>query len=345
MIFRGYKNYSLTLLFIFIGISSVIVGPLLFIFYTEITTPLSPQGNQAIIEIRRGSNSKTISSLLQQKGLIKYSWTFNILAIIKDTGKKLKAGEYLLGPGMSPDQILNKIVKGQVIQHPITIPEGFNLNEIGDLLEKHHVTKKKSFIAAAIDSKVIKSFGLSTHSLEGYLFPETYYFEKDITDYDILKKFTDTFKEKIMTPKFMSKVENSNLSFHEIITLASLIEKETAKEEERALISAVFHNRLKKNMLLQCDPTVIYALKNFDGNIRKKDLKIDSPYNTYRYRGLPPGPISNPGLSSIETALRPAKANFLYFVSKKNGEHKFSTTLKEHNLAVKEYQLRRKYRK
>ena len=137
MFFRDHKNYSITLLFKLIWISSIIVGPLLFIFYMDITTPSSPQGNQTIIEIKRGSNSKNISSLLQQKGLIKYSWTFNILAMIKDTGKKLKAGEYSLSPGMSPEQILNKIIKGQVLQHPITIPEGYNLNEIGDLFQNN----------------------------------------------------------------------------------------------------------------------------------------------------------------------------------------------------------------
>ncbi|MDP6626047.1 MAG: endolytic transglycosylase MltG, partial [Nitrospinota bacterium] len=198
------------------------------------------------------------------------------------------------------------------------------------------------FIAMAFDPVIVKKLGFNAHSLEGYLFPDTYYFEKKISDYDILKKMVDAFRKKIMIQEIMVEAKKSNLSLHEIVTLASVIEKETGKEEERPLISAVFHNRLRKKMRLQSDPTVIYAIRNFDGNLRKKDLRIDSPYNTYRYAGLPPGPIANPGLSSIKTAMQPAKANYLYFVSKKDGEHKFSSTLKEHNQAVLKYQKRRR---
>lgn len=329
----------------FSGILIIIAAFFSYSFYNSAKTPFSLQGSRIVIEIKKGTNLKNITSLLHQKSLIKDPWTFSFLAKIMGNVRNLKAGEYWLSPTMSPVEILNKITRGEVVQYQITIPEGFNLYEIGELLERNNITKKESFISRAFDPKVIKKLGFNVNSLEGYLFPETYFFEKNISDDDILKKIVGTFKEKVMTREIMADVKQSNLSFHKIVTLASLIEKETGKDEERSIISAVFHNRLKINMRLQCDPTVIYAIKDFDGNIRKKDLEIDSPYNTYRYAGLPPGPIANPGLNSIKTALHPAKVNYLYFVAKKNGEHKFSLTLKEHNKAVLKYQLRKRPKK
>lgn len=331
-----------TILTLFLGIAVVITGLLSYNFYKTITTPLSPEASQVVIELKKGGSLNNISSLLRQKGLIKDPHAFKLLAIIKGVVSNLKAGEYRLSPAMTQVEILNKITRGLVIQHSITIPEGYNIYEIGDLLQKNNITKRDTFIARVFDPEIINKLGFNTHSLEGYLFPETYFFEKNVSDYDILKKMVTIFKKKIMTHEIMATVKKSKLSFHEIVTLASVIEKETGKEEERPLISAVFHNRLRKKMRLQSDPTVIYAIRNFDGNLRKKDLQIDSPYNTYRYAGLPPGPIANPGLSSIKTALHPAKVGYLYFVSKKNGEHKFSSTLKEHNRAVFKYQLRRR---
>ena len=334
-----------TILTLFLGIVIVITGILSYEFYKTITIPLSSETSHVVIEVKKGGGLNNISSLLHQKGLIKDPQAFKLLALIKGVVSNLKAGEYRLSPAMTQVEILNKISRGLVIQHSVTIPEGYNVYEIGDLLQKNNITKKDTFIARAFDPEIINKLGFNTNSLEGYLFPETYFFEKNVSDYDIIKKMAATFKKKIMTHEIMATVKKSKLSFHNIVTLASIIEKETGKEEERPLISAVFHNRLRKKMRLQSDPTVIYSIKNFDGNIRKKDLKIDSPYNTYRYGGLPPGPIANPGLSSIKTALNPAKVGYLYFVSKKNGEHKFSSTLKEHNRAVLKYQKRRRARK
>ena len=183
--------------------------------------------------------------------------------------------------------------------------------------------------------------GVPADSLEGYLFPETYHFGKFTTEATLVKIMIDTFKERALKKEFLQRARKIGFTYHEIITLASLIEKETGKDSERKQISSVFHNRLKKNMPLQTDPTVIYAIENFDGNIRKRDLKIDSPYNTYRYKGLPPGPIASPGLKSIVAALYPEKTTNLYFVSRQDGSHQFSATLNEHNRAVQKYQLRR----
>lgn len=199
----------------------------------------------------------------------------------------------------------------------------------------------RKFIQQTRDRSLIDSLDIPGENLEGYLFPETYHFDKNTDERAIVKTMVDTFKRRALKPEYLDRARELGFSFHKIITLASLIEKETGREDERELISAVFHNRLRKNMRLQCDPTVIYALKNFDGNLRKKDLGIDSPYNTYRYAGLPPGPIANPGLESIRAALYPASANYIYFVSKQNGSHEFSSALADHNRAVRKYQLKK----
>jgi len=223
--------------------------------------------------------------------------------------------------------------------HPVTIPEGYRIIEIGDILVKNGLADKEKFLEQTKNTKLLKE--ISTGSLEGYLFPETYHFGKFTDEKTIVKKMVDTFKERTLKQEFLNRAKEMGFSFHEIITLASLIEKETGKDSERKQISSVFHNRLKKNMLLQTDPTVIYAIENFDGNIKKRHLKIDSPYNTYRYKGLPPGPISSPGLKSIVAALYPANTSNLYFVSRRDGSHQFSSTLNQHNEAVQKYQLRK----
>ena len=180
---------------------------------------------------------------------------------------------------------------------------------------------------------------LQDGSLEGYLYPETYKFSKAVGAKKIVKTLVDTFKERVQKPELMQQAKAGKLTFHEIVTLASLIEKETGLGTERKLISSVFHNRLVKKMRLQTDPTVIYAMVNFDGNIRKKDLSIDSPYNTYKHFGLPPGPIASPGLDSIRAAMEPDHSDFLYFVSRKDGSHQFSTNYKDHTRAIQKYQL------
>jgi UPF0755 protein len=182
---------------------------------------------------------------------------------------------------------------------------------------------------------------ITSDSLEGYLFPETYHFSKHTSEQKIVQAMLNTFKQRITNGDILDQIQKSDMSLHEVITLASLIEKETGMNDERKHISSVFHNRLRRNMRLQTDPTVIYAIEEFDGNIRKKDLNIDSPYNTYRYKGLPPGPIANPGIKSIVAALNPIRSNHLYFVSRKDGSHHFSSNLREHNRAVQKYQLKK----
>jgi len=313
----------------------IIVG----LLYFQASRPMSDDTKLQVFEVTPGMTLKKVSQELSRQNLIRSASAFQAIALIQDKQKLIMVGEYNVSPSMLPADILQRITSGKTVLYPITIPEGYRITEIADLLEKQDLADKEIFLQQTKNMKLVT--GIPIDSLEGYLFPETYHFGKFTTEKTIVKKMVETFKERALKQEFLKRAGEMGFSYHEIITLASLIEKETGKESERKQISSVFHNRLKKNMRLQTDPTVIYAIENFDGNIRKRDLKIDSPYNTYRYKGLPPGPIANPGLKSIVAALYPAKTANLYFVSRQDGSHQFSTTLNDHNRAVQKYQLRR----
>ena len=314
----------------------LIVGGLLFF---KASLPMSDNTQPQVFEVKSGMTLKQVSQELFRQNLIRSANAFQAIALIQDKEKLIKVGEYYISPSMLPAEILQRITSGKTVLHSITIPEGYRITEIANLLEEKDLADKNIFLQEAKNVELLE--GIPTSSLEGYLFPDTYHFGKRTTEAAIINKMVETFKERALKQEFLKRAEDLGFSYHEIITLASLIEKETGKDSERKQISSVFHNRLKKNMLLQTDPTVIYAIDIFDGNIRKRDLNIDSPYNTYRYKGLPPGPIANPGLKSIIAALYPATTSNLYFVSKQDGSHKFSATLNEHNRAVQKYQLRK----
>ena len=309
------------------------------LFYFQASRPVSNNTQLQTFEIKPGMTLNKVAKKLSREGLIRSSSAFQAIALLQEKQKLIMIGEYNVSPSMLPTEILQRITSGKTILHPVTIPEGYRIIEIGDILVKNGLADKGKFLEQTKNTRLLKE--IAADSLEGYLFPETYHFGKFTNERTIVKKMVDTFKERTLKQEFLNRAKEIGFSFHEIITLASLIEKETGKDSERKQISSVFHNRLKKNMLLQTDPTVIYAIENFDGNIKKRDLKIDSPYNTYRYKGLPPGPISSPGLKSIIAALYPANTSNLYFVSRRDGSHQFSSTLNQHNEAVQKYQLRK----
>jgi len=303
-----------------------------------LNTPLDINGKDRIIEIHRGAPLNEISSKLERSGLINNKWLFGIVGRFAHS-RTIKAGNYLLSPSMSPGQILDLLFMGKEYLYSFTIPEGFNIYEIAEHLEKKGFVEKKKFLSLLFDKSFIRRFPfVEGLSLEGYLFPSTYFFRKGEREEVIAEKMINTFKE-VVYDNVVKGAASVDLTPHEVVILASLVEKETGLAEEKEIISSVFLNRLKKNMKLQCDPTVIYALKDFDGNIRKKDLSIDSPYNTYRYRGLPSGPIANPGSGSIQAVLNPAQTDYLYFVATKKGGHYFSTNFREHQRAVNKFQL------
>ncbi len=290
------------------------------------------------IDIRKGDGLKKIAELLEAEGVIQNAIAFELLTIWEKSQHKIKAGEYELSPSMNMPEILAKLVQGEYIKVSFTIPEGYNIFQIADLLAQKRFVDRERFIRLTKDKEFISKLGIDAPTLEGYLFPETYCLFKGAKEEEIIEMMVSQLRKVIM-PEDIEQAKALGFSFHQMLTLASLIEKEARLPEERHLVSAVFHNRLKENIPLESDPTVIYALlPEFNGDLTKKDLEVDSFYNTYRNRGLPIGPIANPGLSAIKSALYPARVDYLYFVSMNNGSHKFSSTLKEHNQSVFKYQ-------
>lgn len=293
-----------------------------------------------VIEIAEGATFNSVSELLKREGLITNRVYFRLLGLWTRNEKKIKPGEYGLHTAMRPMALLDLLVRGKVLHHPVVVPEGSNVRQIAKTLEASNLADAEAFMKAVEDPVLIEEFEIEGKSLEGYLFPETYYFPKRTPPHDIVRRMITQF-QTVYDEAFRRRAEEIGMTQREVVTLASIIEKETGHSSERGLISAVFHNRLKKKMRLQSDPTVIFALTDFDGNIRKKDLGIPSPYNTYRFFGLPPGPIANPGKASLHAALYPDDVDYLYFVSKNDGSHFFSKTLREHNSAVNKYQRKK----
>tara|TARA_B100000315_G_scaffold251112_1_gene285333 strand:+ start:3719 stop:4702 length:984 start_codon:yes stop_codon:yes gene_type:complete len=292
-----------------------------------------------IITVKEGASLYQVTSQITETRLISNHSAFVALGKLMGVEEKIHPGQYDLNSRMAPSTILTMLATGHTIPHWVTIPEGYSVQQIGELLENIGITTATQFMQTAHSAEVRFALGVEEDTLEGFLFPETYRFHHNTSPLNIIQIMVEQFW-KVYTPEVQQQARDRGMSTLEVLTLASIIEKETGAEEERALISAVFHNRLKFGMLLQSDPTVIYGLPSFDGNIRKPDLQYDSPYNTYRTRGLPPGPITNPGWESIKAALNPAPVPYLYFVSKNDGTHHFSTTLAEHSRAVYQYQKR-----
>ncbi|MFW6011757.1 MAG: endolytic transglycosylase MltG [Desulfosalsimonas sp.] len=292
------------------------------------------------IVVEPGQSFRAIAEKLHEKGIIRHPLKFRILAAYQKATTKIKTGEYRISGTMSPAQILEHLSEGKVFLHGLTVAEGLNLYQVADRADQAGLCKRRDFVDAATDQKLMQKLGIAAETAEGYLFPETYYFEKPVTAENIIRTMVRRFN-KVFSEKWEQRAEELGFSVHEIVILASIIEKETGVGGERKLISSVFHNRLEKGMRLDSDPTVIYGIENFDGNITRDHLRTPTPYNTYTFRGMPPGPIANPGRASLEAALYPADTDHLYFVAKPDRSHHFSTNLSEHNRAVQKYQINR----
>ncbi len=290
-----------------------------------------------VVVIPEGSTFQHVAGLLERERLVKSRSAFVLLGKALEADRKIRPGEYELSPAMAPADILSKLLAGRVVLHAVTIPEGYTMVQIADVLAQHRITDRAEFLRLAKDKSFIKTLGISAETLEGYLYPDTYRFPKPVPAKEVIRTMVEQLNQ-VVTPDWQSRAKDIHLTLHQVLTLASVIEKETGSGEERPQISSVFHNRLQKKIPLQSDPTVIYGLPDFDGNLHKKDLSHPSPYNTYRWAGLPPGPIANPGAQAIRATLYPAVSPYLYFVSKNDGTHQFSATLVEHNKAVEKYQ-------
>ena len=324
---------------IFTVLLAGIIGILGILAFVKLNQPFGPSTPVHIVDIPPGTAFTHVSRLLHQKGLLGPEWFFQALARVQQVDRKIIPGEYELHAGMRPTVLLAKLVNGEVYQHSVTIPEGYNVVQIADILNQKGLADKREILRLNRDPAFMRSVNIKAATLEGYLFPDTYRIARYTPPEFIVRTFVSRFHEMV-TPELQAQAKAMGMTLQEVLTLASVIEKETGLATERSLVSGVFHNRLRKNIPLQSDPTVIYALEYFDENIRKADLSVNSPYNTYKVRGLPPGPIANPGLASIQAALYPTPSDFVYFVSRNDGSHKFSATLAEHNKAVDKYQRR-----
>ncbi|MEA2077279.1 MAG: endolytic transglycosylase MltG [Candidatus Marinimicrobia bacterium] len=302
-------------------------------WWNQNNKPVSTNESLQSFIIPKGYSASQIGNKLEDQNLINSALAFKFYAQVTSKSKKIQAGEYLLSPSFSLFKVVNQLTSGPV-EEWVTIPEGLRREEV---VEKYISVLKRN----EADAEVFRQDFLAiTVNKEGFLFPDTYLFPKDITPKQIITAMVNQFRTTFRD-EWEIQAKTLGFTMHEIITLASIIEKETGVASERPVIASVFHNRLKKNMRLESDPTVIYGIKDFNGNITKKDLQRLTPYNTYMVSGLPPGPIANPGAESIKAALFPAKTNYLYFVAKFNKTHQFSSTLTDHNRAVRKYQLKR----
>jgi UPF0755 protein len=310
--------------------------------------PVDPEGAAQLFVVEPGEPLGRVAARLGREGLVRPNGlsgprSLVLWARLQGVDRDVKSGEYELSPAQSALSILRVIRLGEVKTWPVTLPDGLTIEEVADRLEATGIAEREALIERARDPGFARSQGVEAESLEGYLFPETYQFRRDTDPEAVLARMVEQF-HAAWEPEDRAKLEASELTLHQVVTLASIVEKETGAAHERPRIAAVFHNRLERGMRLQSDPTVIYGLLRtrgeFDGNIRRRDLETDSPYNTYTRGGLPPGPISSASMASIRAVLTPEDVPYLYFVSQNDGTHYFSTTLREHVNAVNRYQKR-----
>lgn len=327
------KKFIIILIILFLVSSGILIKQ----FYSFLNSAPSATHTEKIIEITRGSSPKFISNLLEKEGIITSATKFYWLIRLTRNSGVIKAAEYQFYTDLKPNDVLSILKSGKPFLRKVVIPEGSSMKQIGDILEKANIVSKDNFEKATHDTKYLHEAGIDANSAEGFLYPETYEFPKNTPARDVVKKMINTFKESY-DPQWDIEGKKYNLSRNQIVTLASIIEKESGVPAERTLISAVMHNRLQQGMKLQSDPTVIYGIPNYAGNITKNDLLTPTPYNTYTNYGLPPGPIANPGKESLFAAVYPANAPYIFFVSKNDGTHVFSVTYKDHLKEVNKFQ-------
>ncbi len=303
----------------------------------ELLTPTDAlRAGPLVVDIVPHAGVVGIAEQLRAANVIHDGWSFVLLAVSRGSARRLKAGEYEVPQGARPWDVLALLESGRVRQHTILHPEGATVLELAQALENEHLAVADDVRRAAVDPALLKSLALDAPSVEGYLFPDTYQFVRGMTPAEMLTRMVQRMKTKL-TPAIRERAERRKLGVHGLLTLASIVEREAVEPEEQRLIAAVFWNRLKLDMPLQADPTVQYAVRKERGTLTRADLGFDSPYNTYRYPGLPPGPIGSPGLGAIEAVLDPAPVNYLYFVAESDRRHHFSTSMAEHSAAVARY--------
>jgi len=319
--------YWSLLLLLFLGVAAA---------FSSVFLPAASSPRRTLVDVPPRSNLPEIARLLQEKGVIRNHYAFQLMARVLGESTNLKAGEYELSPHLSLIEIIDKLARGDAVSHWVTIPEGYTLEQIARTLAKQRMAEERRFLKLARAGADVFDGPewLPRGSLEGYLFPDTYRIKAGASEKAILRAMLATFEEKVVK-ELSHDLRQSPFSLEQVVILASLIEREARVPEDRPLISAVLHNRLKDGMRLQVDATVLYAMGRHKSKVTYDDLKTPSRYNTYRHAGLPPGPICNPGLSAIEAALRPAKKEYLFYVARPDGSHIFSRTYAEHQKATR----------
>lgn len=322
--------------------TSFLLLALTFRLACELNAPMLLQGRPVFFEVEKGWNVRRIAGEFRRAGLLEKPAGFLLGYRLYFAGLTLKAGEYRFAPPLGLKQGLLMMAEGRVHLAPLTIPEGLTVAEIAELLGKEAPQRGREFLAAAADTSLLAGLDPEAADLEGYLFPDTYLLPRKAGGREVAAVMVEGFR-KIFDETRLKRAAELHLTPRQVVTLASLIEKETGLPEERPLVASVFHNRLRLGMKLDCDPTVVYALQRhglYRGRLLKKDLSFPSPYNTYLNPGLPPGPICNPGRDSLEAALFPARTENLYFVSRNDGSHQFSARYEDHLKAVRRFQLK-----
>jgi UPF0755 protein len=299
----------------------------------------SPRGNGSVVKVvdfSPGSSMKSISEELAKSRIIASSSLFSLYARLEHADSKAKAGTYRFSDAMTPQQILSMLEAGEVYEVRFSVPEGYSIYQIAELLQGRGIFKKESFLRQCFNPTLLAELEIPARSVEGFLCPSTYTISPHTDEGALIREMVSRFRSTY-SRTFGERARMLGLRQSEVLTLASMIEKEAVVPEERPVIASVFYNRLKMNMPLQSDPTSIYGIRAFSGRITKRDILRETPYNTYRIKGLPPGPIGNPSIGAIEAALNPVRTRYLYFVAKMDGTHQFSVTLAEHNQAVQKY--------
>jgi UPF0755 protein len=322
------KNLS-TGLMVFLACILVIVVVHTYIFIITPRTPPRP----LMIDIKPGMSAWQISGELERQGIITDRAMFMACAILTGKVKHLQAGSYVFEGTHYPFDIISILFKGRTLKYRITIPEGSNIYDVGAIVAETGLLSKSDFIRIATSPSTTEFFSIDAPTMEGFLYPDTYYLAPHMTSLEIMSKMVNRFNE-VCPANIKKRCKELGMSMPEIVTLASIIQKEAVTSSEKPVIASVFYNRLRKNMPLQSDPTAVYGIDGFRRKIMPEDLRRDTPYNTYRVQGLPPGPICSPDAKSIQAALWPARTGYMFFVSKGNGTHYFSRTYQEHAQAI-----------
>ena len=306
----------------------------------RLLSPVAREAPDALFVVSPGETLADIARSLEREELVRNARAVKWLARFRGFEAQLHAGEYVLSAALAPGEILARIAEGRVKTYEVVVPEGFTLTQIAKRLGTAGLVDPESFLALTRDPETATAIGVEGSTLEGYLFPETYRIPRGLPAEAVARILVAEFFEVWREIELLA--QEQGLSMRDTVTLASIVEKETGDPQERLLIASVFRNRLERGMRLETDPTVIYGIPDFDGNLRRRDLEnADNPYNTYRNLGLPPGPIASPGADALRAVVEPADTDFLYFVSRNDGTHTFSRSYREHVLAVNKYQRRR----